>query len=307
MREITGLLVKRALIATLFNEAESLARWWDCLLRQTELPDEIVIVDAESRDGTWERLQMLADKSPIPVKLARRRCNIAEGRNHAILLTDAQIIASTDGGSFPDPNWFQEITRPLLEDPTADLVGGRSWATAETPFQKFQRLFEPGYDTPQAEGAVFSSSRNIAFRRQTWASVGGYPEWLTLAAEDALFNYQLHTVGKKFVPNPEAIVRWPERETANAYFKMLYRNGFGAAEARLYSPYFCKRLVITAFPPLLLLSRHRFRHLGFRYRKNLSSAMGWLAGKIVGKRPPAGWINKDGVLLSPQAQENLPR
>jgi hypothetical protein len=33
--------MKRALIATLFDEADNVSRWWDCLRRQTVRPDEI--------------------------------------------------------------------------------------------------------------------------------------------------------------------------------------------------------------------------------------------------------------------------
>ncbi len=135
---------------------------------------------------------------------------------------------------------------------------------AETAFHEFLRHFEPDHDTPQ----VGSSSRNIAFRRQTWEAVGGYPEWLTLTAEDALFNFQLWTLNKKFVLNEEAVVRWQERPTAKAYFKMLYRYGFGIAEAQLYGSHFLRPALIAVFPPLLLFSRRRFTHFLFRYRNH---------------------------------------
>ncbi|HEY3901258.1 MAG TPA: glycosyltransferase [Chthoniobacter sp.] len=305
MPEIAASHPKRALIATLLNEAGAVEKWWSCLGAQTDQPDEIVIVDGGSRDGTWEKLQSLATKNATPVRLEQRRCNIAEGRNCAIRLTDAEIIVSTDAGSFPDANWFRELTRPLLEDPTIDIVGGRTCSVCETPFQKYLRLFEPAHDTPQAEGAVFSSSRNIAYRKKTWEAVGGYPEWLTLAAEDALFNYELHAIGMKFVPNPQAIVHWPERSAERDYLRLLYRNGFGAAEAKLYTSLFLQKLLIVLLPPLLLLSRHRFSHLRFRYLRSFSAAMGWLAGKLRGKRPPPGWQRQEGVLLSPEAQRHL--
>jgi len=38
--------MKRALIATLFNEANNIAKWWGCIGSQTVLPDELVIVDS---------------------------------------------------------------------------------------------------------------------------------------------------------------------------------------------------------------------------------------------------------------------
>lgn len=298
--------MKRALIATLFNEADNVSHWWDCLQQQCVLPDEIIIVDGGSSDGTWEKLQSLAAASRVPVKLEQRRCNIAQGRNRAVELTDAEIIAGTDAGSFMEPDWFGEITRPLLEHPQVDVVGGRSVCRFENEFQKFLKQFEGQPAEPATPEDLYPSSRNIAFRRQAWADVGGYPEWLTLTAEDALFNFELHRTGKKFFYSPNAVVNWPVRDTAAGYFKMLYSYGYGAAEARLYEPYFWRRTLIALFPPAVLLSsRWHWRHAGFRYRKNLASARGWLAGWLSGHRPPKDWRRVDGIPLSPAAQKHL--
>lgn len=297
--------MKRALIATLYNEADNVAQWWDCLRRQTEMPDEIAIVDGGSKDGTWEKLSELARSSPVPVRLEQHRCNIAGGRNRAIRLTTAEIIVATDAGSFPEPTWFAEITKPLLRDPGIDCTGGLNLCENQNEFQKFLEIFEPRQETGQGNGQVHPSSRNTAFRRETWAAVGGYPEWLTLAAEDSLFTHELALIGKKTVYTPAAVVHWSVRPSLAAYYKLLHRNAYGAAEARLYAPYFLRRGLITICPLLLLMSRHRFQHLGFRYRKNASSALGWLAGFLKGRRPPPGWKRVDGILLSPEAQNFL--
>jgi len=299
--------MKRALIATLFNEADSVTEWWDCLMHQSVSPDEIAVVDGGSTDGTWETLLKLrnATEQRIPVRLERKKCNIAGGRNRAIRLTDADIIAAIDAGSFPDRNWFEEITRPLLADEKLDVVGGRSVPITKNAFHEFLLKFDPDPPEPTMPDEIYPSSRNIAFRRQAWADVGGYPEWLTLTAEDALFNFELHKIGKTFAYNRGARVRWPTRKNAEAYCKMLYSYGYGAAEARLYARYFLRRTMIAFFPPLLLLSRHRFKQLKFRYRKNLASANGWLAGWLKGHRPPPNWKRVDGVLLSPEAQKHI--
>jgi GT2 family glycosyltransferase len=298
--------MKRALIATLFNEVDNVSRWWEALMRQTVLPDEIAIVDGGSTDGNWEKLQALARQAPVPVKLKQQRCNIAGGRNLAIRMTDAEIIAANDAGSFPDKDWFGEITRPLVENPTLDVVGGRSENLYENVFQKFAGQFEAAPAKPASSAEIYPSSRNVAFRRQAWTEVGGYPEWLTLTAEDALFNFGLHKLGKQFFFNPAAIVHWPVRGTARAYFKMYYNYGYGAAEARLYGTNYLRHWLITVFPPLLLLSRHRFGHLKFRYQKNAASALGWLAGRIKGHHAPENWQAVDGVILSPEALAHLP-
>lgn len=296
--------MKRALIATLYNEADNVSRWWDCLMRQTVMPDEIAIVDGGSNDGTWEKLQTLAKQSLVPVKLDQRRCNIAAGRNRAIQLTDAEIIGSNDAGSFPEREWFGEITRPLIEDARLDVVGGRSILLVENDFQTLAESFEKNQPEPQP-GEPNGSSRNIAYRRQAWADIGGYPEWLTLTAEDALFNLQLCKIGKVFGYNAHAIVRWAGRENEAQYLKMLYSYGYGSAEARLFLKSYLVHSAVTLFPPLLLFSKRRTANLRFRYLRNAACVRGWVAGKLWGHSAPPGWRRVDGIYLSPQALQCL--
>lgn len=296
--------MKIALIATLYNEADNVSPWWDCLMRQTQMPDVIAIVDGGSNDGTWERLQILAKESPVAVKLEQRRCNIAAGRNRAIHLTDAEIIASTDAGSFAEPEWFGEITRPLMEDEYLDVVGGKSIISAKNEFQKLMESFDGNNLEPQPRDPKISS-RNIAYRRQAWADVGGYPEWLTLTAEDALFNFQLHKIGKAFGYNPHAIVRWAGRGNETQYLKMLYSYGYGSAESRLFLKSYLVHSAVTFFPPLLLFSKRRLANLRFRYLRNAACVRGWVAGKLWGHSAPPGWRRVDGIYLSPQALQCL--
>lgn len=296
-------MTKRALIATLYNEAGNLHRWWDCIRKQEVQPDEIVIVDGGSKDGTWQMLQDLARESPVPVRLKQQRCNIAEGRNLAIQLTEADVIAANDAGSFPQPAWFKEITQPLMADPELDVVGGRSVNLVENDFQKIIADLQGAPTEPKGPEEVYPSSRNIAFRRQVWARIGGYPEWLTLTGEDALFNHNLHKIGCRFYYGREAVVVWMARNDATAYFKMLRSYGYGAAEAGLFGKTFLVSTVISLCPLLLLLSKRRTNLFWLRYRKYLSSSLGWFAGWLWGHRPPKGWSRVGGVWLSPEAQQ----
>lgn len=292
--------MKIALIATVYNEGEDIFAWAESLRVQTRKPDEFVIVDGGSIDGTAERIKQAFSHGDFPAPhIIVEKCNIARGRNLAIQNTTAEVIASSDAGSYPEPDWLEELTKPLRNDPAVDVVGGCTKVIAKNDFQRFIISMESGQ--PPDEG-YYPSSRNIALRRAAWASVGGYPEWLTLAGEDALYNFELHATGNRFACNKRALVCWPPRPTPEAYYKVYYRNAYGAAEARLYRGYFLRRLLITFFPPLLLLSQHRFKHIIHRYRGNSASGLGWLAGKIKGRRPPSGWKRVGGILLSPEAQ-----
>src|SRR3972149_6700460 len=54
-----------SLVATVLNESSSIAALLDSILAQERLPDEVVIVDGGSRDGTLEALRSYAGRLPL--------------------------------------------------------------------------------------------------------------------------------------------------------------------------------------------------------------------------------------------------
>jgi len=184
----------------------------------------------------------------------------------------------------------------LIEDPFIDVVGGRCDVKISTPFQmRYARYF-------QGEAAVrlsdySPSSRNTAFRRKAWASIGGYPEWLTLTAEDSLFNINLHAIGCRYYYEPSAVVRWNGRCNMFSYLKMMYSYGYGSAESCDAFMQYVRCTATMLFFPLIFFSSNPFSDLPFRYLRNSARSLGWLAGKIKGRRYPKGWMFHNGALV----------
>ena len=298
-----------ALIATVYQEAGGVRRWLDSLAAQTVAPEEFLVVDGGSTDDTVT--QILGYRWPAGFPQPRvivQRCNIAAGRNLAIRNTAKAIIISTDAGSVPEPVWLEKITSPLVGDPTIAVVGGESTCVLKN---NFQRSLAPYLGSASVTSeTVMPSSRCIAFRREAWAAVGGYPEWLSLTAEDALFNENLRAAGWQFYHEPKAIVAWEVRPDLQSYLQMMYRYGYGAAEAGLGARQYWRWLATILFPPMIFLSERPLKEALFRFLRNLAGAGGWVAGAIRGHRPPKGWMVHNGILLSPETRrfiEHQPR
>jgi len=222
--------MKVTLVSTLLNEAKGIDEFLASLQAQRRPPDEWVVVDGGSTDGTSGALEAFAVKALFPVRiLCEAGCNIARGRNLAIRAAQYDIIAATDAGCRLDPGWLEALVEPFSQGAAA--VAGWYEPDPRTPFERrismatFQRL-------DQVDPATFlPSSRSIAFRRDVWQTIGGYPEGLRLTGEDTAFDLAVQRAGYSFVFTPQAVVRWRPRGTWRGFLRQQYLYGFGDGEA----------------------------------------------------------------------------
>jgi glycosyltransferase involved in cell wall biosynthesis len=237
--------LKVSLITTVLNEVELLDSWLESIHRQTRQPDEIVIVDAGSSDGTIERLESLEASQTLPVRLfVVPGANISQGRNKAIEEARNDVIAATDAGTLLDENWLERLVQPL-SDVTIDVSSGFYRPAGRNDFERvLASVIVPRLSEIDPE-TFLPSSRSVAFRREAWRSVDGYPEWL-LVVEDLVFDMDLRKTGANFVFVPDAIASWYPRPTLKSFFKQYRNYARGDGHARIlgrrhiarYSAYF---------------------------------------------------------------------
>ncbi|MDP2028653.1 MAG: sulfatase-like hydrolase/transferase [Thiobacillus sp.] len=221
--------MKFTLIATVRNEADTIRDFVESLLSQTRRPDEILIVDGASSDGTREILEDYAARGVL--RVISQPCNIAEGRNLGIAAATGSHLAVTDAGCRVDQDWLEQIERCFASGCQPDVVAGNFRFETHTRFEEAVVLatFQPNRD--QSETArYYPSSRSVAFTKAAWLQAGGYPEWL-YAAEDTLFNIRMRQLGLRFVFCRDAIVRWRPRESWRALARQ--RINFSRGNARV--------------------------------------------------------------------------
>ncbi len=225
-----------SLVSTIFNDRSGLVRFFAAMVAQTRVPDEIIVVDAGSKDGTWELMQAEAARTDRPwffQALQEVRCNVARGRNLAIERASGGIIVSTDIGCNWDPEWVEELVAPLEVDAGVELVIG-SWAVKRGEIQDPWTLTEwalKGDQRLEATAESYSSSRSIAYRKSVWEALGRYPEDLTLAADDAVFHYLIEQAVVPRIGAPKVRCYWHRHESLKGFFKEAYRYGLGDGEA----------------------------------------------------------------------------
>jgi len=224
-RRTDGEGTRVSVVATVRNEAASIRVFVDSLLAQSRPPDELIIVDGNSTDGTREILAQYEAAGRL--LLISQDCNIAEGRNIGIARATSGFIAVTDAGCTADRDWLGNLVRSHEGAQRPDVVAGNYSFETHTLFEEASVLATDSPDRETSESAVYyPSSRSIAFTKAAWLAVKGYPDWL-YAAEDTLFNIRLRQLGFRFVFCREAMVRWRPRTTWRSLFRQYFNYARG--------------------------------------------------------------------------------
>lgn len=223
-----------SLVATVKNEERAIDSFLASLFAQTELPDEIVLVDGGSTDRTADAITAAAMTAPIAVRLLEAPgSSIAAGRNRAIEHAAGPIVAVTDAGTEIDPDWLANLVRPLREDPSLAVSAGFFLPGGSTFFERcLSAVITP--QLPEIDPDSFlPSSRSVAFRKLWWGRVGGYPEWLQ-HCEDVVFDLELRRVGASFAFTPDATVRWTARSSLPTFARQYFAYARGDGQAALW-------------------------------------------------------------------------
>src|SRR6266704_3477057 len=91
-----------SLIITVLNEEKTIGQLLAAISDQTQLADEVIIVDGGSIDRTQLIVSQFAQAHPqLKLRLLQKKGNRSVGRNEAIRRAQNQVIAITDAGCLP--------------------------------------------------------------------------------------------------------------------------------------------------------------------------------------------------------------
>jgi glycosyltransferase involved in cell wall biosynthesis len=263
------------------------------MVEQTRQPDEIVVVDAFSDDGTFEFLSEWA-AADSRIKLIQAKGNAAKGRNLAIENAKNEYILSTDMGVRLSTNWCEELITPFEKDPAVEVVAGNTCLDVETIKTKVgwaEFYFENGGFANLTKGHV-PGNRSIAYKKRVWKEVDKLPEQLSFYADDSVFGRQLVQGGYKFAFAPKAMTYWGRPNTLKLFFKEQFVYGKGDGEAYIKTPkavkLYLNKMLPAFFCPFFsglinLIKKNTWKGVGRALRKGDLVAACYIPILIFGK------------------------
>lgn len=226
-------------VVTVFDEEQTLETLITALQKQSLRPREVVIVDGGSTDQTFALLRKYSHDWPL-LKVFQFRGNRSVGRNFGVSRSSAPIIAFTDAGCFPEPDWLYQLTFPFA-DKKVEIVSGYYRGRYNNIFQKCLIPYVLVMPDKAEKTEFFPSTRSMALRRSVWNKSGGFDIRLS-HNEDYAYAHWLKKIGYKFTFNSSAIVNWLPRKNLSETFWMFLRFAYGDIQSGLFRPA-VKRLV----------------------------------------------------------------
>ena len=213
--------MKVSLVVPVKNEADSIECLISSVAGQTRRPDEMIVVDGGSEDGTpeiveeWMSRRFLSDWARV---VRVDDATPGKGRNIGVANAKYDWITFTDAGIRLEQSWLERLIEVAERDSQVDVVYGSYEPVAETFFERCAAL---AYVTPKrlrvgrwARGPAIPSS---LIRRRVWEGVGGFPD--LRAAEDLIFMEAIERKGYKIAWAPGAVVWWRMSPTFGSAFR----------------------------------------------------------------------------------------
>ena len=240
------------LVITVHNEEQTIGRLLDSIRAQTRPPDEIVITDAGSTDRTTEIVNEYVVEGLPARLLIEPGANRARGRNLAIAASTGEVIASTDAGCQADSGWLAALAAPFEGENPPDVVSGYYRPEAYSLWEQAIAAATVPAVREINRRTFLPSSRSIAFTREAWQRVGGYPEYIEYA-EDTAFDLRLREARQRLGFAPQAIVSWQMQPLLSRVFRQFFRYARSDGQLGYFFAHYTKAYVLAAVALLMLV------------------------------------------------------
>jgi hypothetical protein len=195
--------VRVSLVVPVQDEEGTICSLLSSVAAQQRLPDELILVDAGSLDGTREAAAQVQLPEGLLKWVGVGRVHPGIARNLGAAQACCEWIAFTDAGICLEPRWLQALIR-VAEHSAADVVFGSYEPVCDSFLRQCAALaYVPACGESGIRGPSVTS---MMLRKALFIRTGGFPPYR--AAEDLAFLENLRSLKPVEAFASEAIVHW---------------------------------------------------------------------------------------------------
>jgi len=157
-----------------YNGSAFLREQLESILTQTQLPDELVVCDDASTDGTLVILQEFRERAPFPVVIVEHPVTVGVCKNfeEAISRCAGDIIALSDQDDVWEPRKLEELLAKFAADPSCGYVFSNADLVDEEGRSQGRNLWQSiGFD--QGKQQSYASEMQLELMLQSCNLVYG--------------------------------------------------------------------------------------------------------------------------------------
>jgi glycosyltransferase involved in cell wall biosynthesis len=223
---------KISVIIPFHNSERTLKLCLDSLCKQIHKPDEIILVDNNSKDTSKEIVESFASdlKESKIQYVFEKKLGPSAARNRGAKLATGDWFLFSDSDCVPTSRWTLDYIRHFGDESIGAVAGRIKPYPPDNLVQKIQSLFT----LPQNENEIihdnttltegFYPTANLAVRKELFALVGGFNEALRYG-EDHELCYKIYDADYKIKAVKDAVVEHIHRKNMNAFLKQSFRFG----------------------------------------------------------------------------------
>ena len=177
-----------SVILATYNRVDLIAETLESLLAQTRMPDQIVVVDDGSTDGTGDVVQRYGDHLTY---LRKENGGKASALNLAMGQITGDYLWICDDDDLLEPDACERLAGALDADPDLGYAAGRHEDFIVDPATGEQVIKAPGYWRPSKQDELFPDlldgchifQPGLIVRRSVYEELGGFNPVLTRAQD----------------------------------------------------------------------------------------------------------------------------
>jgi len=222
-----------SVVVCTYNRMQWLTKCLKSLEEQDPRPDEVIVVDGPSTDGTRALLEKLSSQGAVRLVRQERLDGISAARNMGLAEAKGDIVCFIDDDAVAQPGWLASMMS-AYSDPTVGAVGG--------PVCDMTGRLSMGRNAVSPSGQWFDESRNedidglfpvmvgcnMSFRKGPLRSIGGFDPYFRFHQDETDACLGLQFSGHRIEYSEGAVVwhEWCEgsyrQDRVKWYLKLRY-------------------------------------------------------------------------------------